>query len=471
MRSDTLNNKKILLVEDEASTRDRLYHLLCDWGYNVEIAEDGIEALRRLNNFIPSLVISDLNMPNMNGLELLKRLKEELSHVSVIILSARGTVDIAVQAMREGAYDYLTKPVDTQRLQLLIEKALEREDILTRMDMIYRDLQELGKFGQLIGKSVPMRRIYNLIEQIAPSTASILICGESGTGKECVARTIHMMSARKDNPFITLNCAAIPETLIESEIFGHERGAFTGADRRRAGCFELADGGTLFLDEIAEMQPDMQAKLLRVLEESKFMRLGGKEFIQVDVRILAATNRDIKEAVLREDLYYRLKTFTITLPPLREHMEDMPLLIAEFIKEFNEKNGKSVKSVDNDTKQIFLNHSWPGNVRELKHAIERAVVVCNDELIQPHHLPFDLQPKPNTVTSVNIQLGKPIEEIEKEVILKTLDYMGNNKVKTAKTLGLSLKTLYNKLKTYSLIAFLFFDWISVCFSHLYNLSY
>jgi two-component system response regulator HydG len=449
-----LNGKKILLVEDEASTRDTLYNLLNGWGYNVETAEDGIEALRRLNNFIPSLVISDLNMPNMNGLELLKRLKEELSHVSVIILSARGTVDMAVQAMREGAYDYLTKPVDTRRLQLLIEKALEREDIISRMDMIYRDLQELGKFGQLIGKSVSMRKIYKLIEQIAPSTASILICGESGTGKECVARTIHTMSARKNNPFITLNCAAIPETLIESEIFGHERGAFTGADRRRIGCFELADSGTLFLDEIAEMQPDMQAKLLRVLEESRFMRLGGKEYIQVDVRILAATNRDIKEVVknkvLREDLYYRLKTFTITLPPLREHMEDMPLLIAEFIKEFNEKNGKSVKSVDNYTKQIFLNHSWPGNVRELKHAIERAVIVCDGELVQPHHLPFDLQLKSDIVTSVNIQLGKPIAEIEKEVILKTLEYMENNKAKTAKTLGLSLKTLYNKLQTYGI---------------------
>jgi DNA-binding NtrC family response regulator len=448
-----LNNGKILVVEDEVATRNGLRDLLNDWGYDAEVAEDGMAALRKVSTFRPSLVIADLIMPDMDGLELLKRLKQELAHISVIILTGHGTIETAVRAMREGAYDYLTKPVDIQRLQLLIEKALEREEILTRMELAKRGLQELGTFGQLTGKSVPMRRIYSLIEQVAPSSASVLICGESGTGKEGVARTIHEMSPRSDEAFIALNCAAIPDTLVESELFGHERGAFTGADRRRAGCFELADNGTLFLDEIAEMQPDMQVKLLRVLEESRFRRLGGKEYIQVDVRVLAATNRKIEEAIedgsLREDLYYRLKVFAIELPLLIERKEDIPLLIAEFIREFNEKNKKSVESVDNDTMQILFDHSWPGNVRELRNAIERAVIVCEDELIQPKHLPVDLlKSATGSVPSIPIQLGKPIKEIEKEVTLKTLDYMGGNKTKTAEVLGLSLKTLYNRLKTY-----------------------
>jgi two-component system response regulator HydG len=447
-----LNNGRILIVDDEAPTRNGLCDLLNAWGYDAKSAEDGVAALRRANTFRPSLVIADLVMPNMDGLELLRRLKQEVSHISVIILSGRGTLEMAVQAMREGAYDYLTKPVDIQRLQILVEKALEREDILTRMDLAERGLQELGRFDRLTGKSVPMRRIYSLIEQIAPSSASVLICGESGTGKECVARTIHEMSPRKDEPLITLNCAAIPDTLIESELFGHERGAFTGADRRRAGCFELADTGTLLLDEIAEMQTDMQVKLLRVLEESRFRRLGGKEHIRVDVRVLASTNRKIEEAIkdgsLREDLYYRLKVFTIELPPLIERREDIPLLVAEFIKEFDEKNGKSVRSVDNDTMQILLNHSWPGNVRELRNAIERAVVVCDGELIRPEHLPVDLQHTAGSAPSISIQLGKPIKEIEKEVILENLEYMGGNKTKTASVLGVSLKTLHNKLKKY-----------------------
>jgi DNA-binding NtrC family response regulator len=452
VRRQILNNGRILVVEDEAPTRNGLCDLLNDWGYDAKAVEDGIAALRRVSTFRPSLVIADLIMPNMDGLELLRRLQQELSHISVIILSGRGTVETAVQAMREGAYDFLTKPVDIQRLQILIEKALEHEEILTRMDLAKRGLQELGRFGRLTGKSVPMRRIYSLIEQVAPSLASVLICGESGTGKECVARTIHEMSPRRDEPFIALNCAAIPDTLIESELLGHERGAFTGADRRRAGCFELADNGTLFLDEIAEMRPDVQVKLLRVLEESKFRRLGGKEYIQVDVRVLAATNRRIEEAIenggLREDLYYRLKVFTIELPPLAERKEDIPLLVAEFIREFNQKNGKSVESVDNDTMQILLDHSWPGNVRELRNAIERAVIVCDSELIQPEHLPADLRHTFGSTPSVSIQLGRSIKEIEKEVILRTLDYTGGNKTKTARTLGIAPKTLYNKLKTY-----------------------
>ena len=451
-----MNNGRILIVDDEAPTRNGLCDLLNAWGYDAKSAEDGVAALRRASTFRPSLVIADLVMPNMDGLELLRRLKQEVSHISVIILSGRGTLEMAVQAMREGAYDYLAKPVDIQRLQILVEKALEREDILTRMDLVERDLQELGRFSRLTGNSVPMRRIYSLIEQVAPSSASVLICGESGTGKECVARTIHEMSPRRDEPLITLNCAAIPDTLIESELFGHERGAFTGADRRRAGCFELADNGTLLLDEIAEMQPDMQVKLLRVLEESRFRRLGGKERIRVDVRVLASTNRRIEEAIedgsLREDLYYRLKVFTIELPLLVERKEDIPLLIAEFIKEFNEKNEKSVRSVDNDALQILLNHSWPGNVRELRNAIERAVVVCDAELIGPEHLPVDLQHTAGSAPSISIQLGKPIKEIEKKIILENLEYMGGNKTKTASVLGVSLKTLHNKLKKYGVPA-------------------
>jgi DNA-binding NtrC family response regulator len=442
-------------VEDESSTRNGLCDLLNDWGYNAKAAEDGLAALRRVSTFRPSLVIADMVMPKMDGLELLRQLKKELSHISVIILSGHATVETAVQAMREGAYDYLTKPVDIQRLQILVERALEYEDILARMELARRGLQELGTFGRLTGKSVPMRKIYSLIEQVAPSSASVLICGESGTGKDCVARTVHEMSPRRNEAFIALNCAAIPETLIESEIFGHERGAFTGADRRRAGCFELADNGTLFLDEIAEMQPDMQVKLLRVLEEGKFRRLAGKEYIQVDVRVLAATNRKIEEAMksgkLREELYYRLKVFAIDLPRLAERKDDIPLLVADFIREFGEKNGKSIESVDNDTMQIFLDHSWPGNVRELRNAIERAVITCNDKLIQPKHLPVDLQYTGSSTPSIPVQLGKPIKEVEKEVILKTLTYMGGNKTRTASVLGIAPKTLYNKLKTYGVM--------------------
>jgi len=358
--------------------------------------------------------------------------------------------------MKDGAYDYLTKPVDPARLQVLLEKAVERTETVREVHLLRRQLRQRGAFGRLVAGAPAMREVTRQLELAAPTDATVLIVGETGTGKELVARTIHDLSPRQRGPFVALNCAAIPETLLESEIFGHEKGAFTGAVERRQGCFEMADGGTLFLDEVAEMQPATQVKFLRVLQEGRFRRLGGKAELQVDVRILAATNKDplkaVQDGAIREDLYYRLNVFTIALPPLRERLEDLPELVQVFIEVFAERHGRAVKGVDETALAVLRQHHWPGNVRELENVIERAVILCPGDLIGAQHLPVPLAPPSPALAAVGagvaLPVGTTVEEAERQLILRTLEHTQNNKARAAEILGISLKTLHNKLHRY-----------------------
>src|SRR6188472_350800 len=354
--ASTTSGERVLIVEDEPSTRLGLTELVRTWGFTADSAGDGEEALQRITVFRPSIIISDLVMPRRDGLELLRAVKEDGSDYTVVILTAQGTVETAVEALKEGAYDYLTKPIEPQRLKILLDKIVERHETLREVKVLRKQLREHGTFGKMIGSSPQMRKVYQVIEQAAPTAASVLIWGESGTGKELVAQTIHQLSPRANAPFVPINCAAIPETLLESEIFGHEKGAFTGAHDRRTGVFELAHRGTLFLDEIAEMQPATQVKLLRVLQERSFRRLGGRQEQSVDVRVIAATNLNPGEAVkngkLREDLFYRLNVFNIELPPLRDRKDDIPLLVQSFLNEFNRVNNKSVRAVEQEAMYV-----------------------------------------------------------------------------------------------------------------------
>src|SRR5687767_6698502 len=365
--------ERVLIVEDDPATRTGLAELVQAWGFQTDEAPDGEEALRKVTTFRPAIIVSDLVMPRMGGLDLLRALKDQLSDMTLILLTAQGTVESAVEAIKDGAYDYLTKPVDPQRLQILLAKAVERQGTLREVRNLRRQLREQGSFGKIIGNSAGIRGTYRVIEQAAPTQASVLISGESGTGKELIAQTIHELSPRQGFPFVAINCAAIPETLLESEIFGHEKGAFTGAHDRRTGVFELAHRGTLFLDEIAEMVPATQVKLLRVLQERTFRRLGGRQEQSVDVRVIAATNQNPMEAVksgkLREDLFYRLNVFAIELPPLRDRREDIPLLVQAFLNEFNERNAKAVRAVDQEAIYLLEQYPWPGNIRELRNEI------------------------------------------------------------------------------------------------------
>jgi DNA-binding NtrC family response regulator len=442
--------ERILIVEDDSATRGGLTELVRTWGFLADSAADGEEGLEKISSFRPSIVVSDLVMPRRTGLELLEALRDIDPTIAVILLTAQGTVESAVEAIRNGAYDYLTKPVDPQRLRILLDKAAERQHALREVKALRRQLRDKGAFGGMIGASPEMRKIYQVVEQAAPTTASVLITGESGTGKELVAQTIHQLSPRGQMPYVPINCAAIPETLLESEIFGHEKGAFTGAHERRQGVFELADRGTIFLDEIAEMTPTTQVKLLRVLQERRFRRLGGRVETPVDVRVIAATNVDPLQAVrdvkLREDLYYRLNVFSIALPPLRDRKEDLPLLTQAFIGEFAERNGRSVKAVSADAMRKLEQYHWPGNVRELRNVIERATILAEGEFIEPKHLP------PLGVTHVapaqggmTLEPGITVEEAERRLIVLTLEHTRDNKTRAAEILGISLKTLHNKL--------------------------
>jgi DNA-binding NtrC family response regulator len=456
---------KILVVDDETAARRGLVSLLSGWGYDVDEAADGQEGLEKAVGGLPSVVITDLVMPRLDGQALLKTLREEVPFAAVILLTGQGSIETAVAAMKDGAYDYLTKPVDVARLKLLIPKAASSSESLREVALLRRQLRQVMGVGRLVGTGPAMQAVYRMIEMAAPTPAPVLITGESGTGKELVARTIHELSPRARAPFVAVNCAAIPETLLESEIFGHEKGAFTGALERRAGCFELAHQGTLFLDEIAEMNPATQAKFLRVLEGGAVRRLGGRAEVKMDVRVLAATNKDPQKALrdgsFREDLYYRLNVVSLALPPLRDHREDIPLLVQAFIEEFNEKYGKGIGGVDDPALAALEAAPWPGNVRELRNTLERAVIVCADQRIGLGHLadlsanegpdaasplPVDLSEAPGDALAVPI--GTSIDEAEKQLILRTLASQDNNKTRTAQVLGISLKTLHNKLKAY-----------------------
>jgi DNA-binding NtrC family response regulator len=442
---------RILVVEDDAAQRVGLQQLLRSWGYSVDVAMNGREALERIAHERPTIVLSDLVMPTMDGLELLRALKQQTDpEVTVVLMTAQGSVETAVEAIKQGAYDYVSKPVDPQRLKILLEQIIERNGMSREMRVLRRQLREHGTFGKMIGGSDEMRRIYQVIEQAAPTSASVLVTGESGTGKELVAQTIHHLSPRTSHPFVALNCAAIPDTLLESELFGHEKGAFTGAIARRAGCFELANRGTLFLDEIAEMTPVTQAKLLRVLQERTFRTLGGSREQAVDIRVVAATNAEPTEAVrqgkLREDLYYRLNVFAIRLPPLRERKDDIPLLAEAFIREFNARNNRSVTGVNDRVAQMFQRHDWPGNVRELRNVIERATIVARGSAIDVQDLPtLTSGSAPAPAAGVGLAAGTTVDEAERKLIELTLEHTGGNKTRAADLLGISLKTLHNKL--------------------------
>ncbi len=449
--STRVASERVLVVEDDSSARVGLEQLVKSWGFQAESASDGEQALEKVTSFRPAIVITDLVMPRMDGLELLRALQHQGADATTLILTAQGTVETAVAAMKEGAYDYLTKPVDLQRLKILLDKIVERLETLREVKALRRQLREQGTFGPMIGNSPGMRKIYEVVEQASPTQASVLITGESGTGKELVAQTVHQLSPRASFPFVAINCAAIPETLLESEIFGHEKGAFTGAADRRQGCFELADRGTLFLDEIGEMTPQTQVKLLRVLQERKFRRLGGRTEQTVDVRVLAATNIDPVEAVrngkLREDLYYRLNVFSLRLPPLRERREDLSLLIQAFITEFNTRNQKAIAGVDHEAMAMLEQYGWPGNVRELRNVIERATILSTGPFIEARHLPPTLHDEPQASDKPQVALspGTTVEEAERRLIMMTLEHTRHNKTRAAEILGISLKTLHNKL--------------------------
>ena len=450
---------KVLIVEDEVHALMGLAELISGWGYRTETARDGIEGYEKALAWDPAIVVTDLKMPRMDGLGLLSKLTDSGNKIAVVVLTAQGSVENAVDAMKLGAYDFIQKPVDATRLRTILGNATRQLDTELELEVTRRQLRQSGVLGALVGHSRHMQEVFGLIERIAPSNVSVLITGESGTGKELVARTLHDLSERKLRPFVAVNCAAIPETLMESEIFGHEKGSFTGAVERRAGCFELAEGGTLLLDELGEMPIGTQAKLLRVLEERKLRRLGGRTEQDVDVRVLAATNRNPEEAVaagqLRSDLFYRLNVFHIHMPPLREHPEDIPDMAEAMLAEMNQKHGRRVAGVSSAMMERMQQHEWPGNGRELRNLMERAVILAPDGgLIEEAQLPagFGRPAVPaiavTDANSVSIRVGSTVGEAERLLILRTLEFTGHNKTRAAEMLGVSLKTLHNKLKEY-----------------------
>ena len=448
-----MSKARILIVDDEENTRELFAELLIRWGYDVDQTADGHAALKLAAETHPDVIISDLVMPRLDGLALVRALREEQPDTPVVIITGKGTIDAAVEAVREGVFDFVEKPLDPARLKVILQRALEKKETLHEMQVLRRRLGQVDAGVGLVGSSQPMRKAMELVQKVAPSKASVIITGQSGTGKEMVARALHQLSDRKDKPFIAINCSAIPASLMESELFGHERGAFTGADQRRLGCWELADGGTLFLDEVGEIPIDLQAKFLRVLEEERLRRLGGKSEITVDVRVVSATNRDLKEEIkaqrFREDLYFRLNVFHINLAPLKERRDDIPVLVQHFIDKFSKEGGKKVAGVSPAALKLLSDYAWPGNIRELRNTLERAVILGGGGLIEPEHLPSELNSGGGESAYLKLPFGLPLREVEKEYILTTLSRLQNNKARTAQALGISEKTLYNKLYRYS----------------------
>ena len=390
---------RVLIVDDEENQRLGLAGMIASWGFTAQTAADGQEALERIGEFDPHVLLTDLMMPRMDGSELLRRLNSQGSQVPAIVITAFGNIETALSTMHElGAYWFMEKPIQPRVLRFLLERASSTQRLTQETERLQRQLSYQGVLGDLVGNSESMQRVFSLIRQVAPSKAAVLITGESGTGKELVARAIHSLSPRANGPFVAINCAALPETLMESELFGHEKGAFTGAVERRAGCFEVANGGTLLLDELSEMPIGTQAKLLRVLEDSRVRRLGGKTENLVDVRVLASTNRTpeeaIKKGMLREDLFYRLNVFGLQLTPLRQRLDDLPVLIEAILKELNQKHGCRITGVVPDLLARLQNHSWPGNVRELRNVLERAAILANSGMLEVEHLPQGLGASP-----------------------------------------------------------------------------
>ncbi|HEV2198741.1 MAG TPA: sigma-54 dependent transcriptional regulator [Bryobacteraceae bacterium] len=454
---------RVLVVDDEESQRTALATMIALWGYSVETAADGQEALEKLASFPAHVIVTDLMMPRMNGQELLRRLKDQGNPAAAIVQTAFGNLETAVATIHDlGAFWFLEKPVQSQALRLLIERGAAQTRMAEHAERLERELSYHGVLGEMTGTSKKMQEVFTLIQQVAPSRAAVLITGESGTGKELAARAIHALSPRSAAPFVAINCAAMPDTLMESELFGHEKGAFTGALERRAGCFELAQNGTVLLDEIGDMPAATQAKLLRVLEDQRVRRLGGKSEIQLDVRVIASTNSPLETAIrdgrFREDLFYRLNVFPIPMPPLRERKDDIPALLSALLAGINQKQGTRVTEASPETVERLLAHSWPGNVRELRNVVERAAILAAEGDIRPEHLPASLcgaagvAPRPATAASdgseLRLPVGATIEQAERALIELTLEHTKNNKTRAAEILGISQKTLFNKLKEY-----------------------
>jgi len=444
---------RILVVDDEPASRESLGKILVEDGFEVRLAADGDEAVRLVAGEAPDVVVTDLRMPGMDGQELLAWIRKATPDVSVVLMTAHGTIRSAVQALREGADDYLTKPIDVEEMEVVLDRILKRKRLAVEVERLRARLDEKYRFDNLVGLGPQMLEVFRLIEQVAPSQASILITGESGTGKELVAQSIHQRSSRRNAPFVKVSCAALPETLLESELFGHERGSFTGAVARRTGRFELAAGGTIFLDEVGDIPPGMQVKLLRFLQERQFERIGGNRTLTLDVRVIAATHRDlaawIREGKFREDLYYRLNVIEIPLPPLRARPQDIPLLADHFLQKYAASNAKQVLGLTDETLEALVAYAWPGNVRELEHAIERAVILARDELLDLSLFPaLPRQELPPRAEKGPIVPGSTLEEIEREAILKTIESVNGSTTRAAAILKISPRTIQYKLKQY-----------------------
>ncbi len=446
-------SKHILVVDDDSYVRESTEEILRRKGYQVDTSANGKDALVRLDEADFDLILSDIKMPEMDGIELLAAAKGKYPDIHVIMMTAFGSVDNAVEAMRKGAYDYIQKgSADPTEIELVVERALKYQDSQRENKRLRSELQDKYSFNNMIGKAHNMEQVFDLIDTVADSRATVLVTGESGTGKELVARALHYNSSRRSAPFIRLNCAALPKDLMESELFGHEKGAFTGAIKQTRGRFEMADGGTLLLDEISEIDPALQAKLLRVLQEREFERIGSTQTIKVDVRIVATTNRDLQKEVeagnFREDLYYRLNVIEMGLPPLRERKEDIPALVQNFVAKYNEENGKRITGVADATLDALLAYDWPGNIRELENYTERAVVVARGEALAPDDYPQRLTSGPQGRDDGGIHVGMTVQEMERRLIMKTLESCQGNRTEAAGMLGISTRTLRNKLHEY-----------------------
>ncbi|NOX97637.1 MAG: sigma-54-dependent Fis family transcriptional regulator [Nitrospirae bacterium] len=449
-----MKTEKILVVDDEINIARGICEALGKEGYRTLSTSNGLKALEEVREDFFHLIIADVKMPGMSGLEFLRQVKRECPETMVVILTAYGTIETAVEAMREGAYDYLSKPIDIKRLRALVEKALEKQRLILENQILRQKLEGRTRFDKIVGKGEKIREIYRLVERVADTKSTVLIQGESGTGKELIARAIHEHSSRCRKPFITLNCAALPENLLESELFGHEKGAFTGALARKTGRFEEAEGGTLFLDEVGGMSPKMQMDLLRVVEERRLRRVGGSEMIEVDARLIAATNTDLKKAVengsFRKDLYYRLNVIPILLPPLRERKEDIPTLAKVFLAEFNKENNKDVKIISPQAMEAMVNYHWPGNIRELKNVMERAIILAPGDNILSEYLPSEIQEKIGQPGRVSLALGTTLKEAEKKLIEQTLKEITSHREEAARLLGISVRSLHYKMKEYGI---------------------
>ena len=446
-------NQRILIVEDEAPMCELLTSFFTDRAYKVDTAQDGEQAIARLEEQNYALVITDIKLPGMSGLELLARVKAQWSELAVVIMTAFSSISSAVEAMKLGAEDYIGKPFQLDELAITVEKALERRSLRREVDQLRREIRGRYNFSNIVGQSKPMQQLFEVIKRIAARRdASALIIGSTGTGKELVARAIHYNSDRKNAPFVPINCSAIPDTLLESELFGHQKGAFTGAHETRRGLIEEAQGGTVFLDEINTLSPSLQVKLLRVLQERVVRRVGGRENIPIDIRLVSASNQDLEEAVkrgeFRQDLFYRLNVVPVRLPDLKDRREDIPLLVHHFLQKFAQQHGEPQRRFSNDAMRVLMTHAWPGNVRELENAVEHALTMGAGETLLPEDLPVSVSAPERDIVHEATLDDVSLAELERRYILRILEKKGGHQIKTASVLGIDRRTLYRRLRQY-----------------------